>query len=275
MRRCRPFLGTFVEIDCESTEAIAAGFAAIERIHELMSAHAPTSELSSINRLAHRGPVAVSRDTAKVILRALHWSRASKGTFDVVRAGARALADGDLQRHEGQPVPDPQADWTAIELLEGAVSLTTRACLDLGGIAKGYAVDVAVEAMQEQGARAGLVNAGGDLRAFGPRARRVSVADPSSRRGLVELDLVGQAAATSAGLPRTSGLSFAHLGCRHAEWTSVTVIAPSACDADALTKIVWSLGDPSTDLLTATGSSAFAIGADGSLHSVGDTALAA
>lgn len=275
MRRCRPLLGTFVEIDCDSSEAVAAGFAAIEHIHALMSAHAATSELSSVNRFAQLGPVAISGDTAAVVRRALHWSRVSNGEFDVVRAGTRALANGDLPRHDGQPLPDPQADWTAIHLGVGAVSLTANACLDLGGIAKGFAVDAAVAAMRARGAEAGLVNAGGDMRAFGQRTWRVTVAEPSTRRGLFELDLADQALATSAGLPGSHGLSFAHLGGRRDQWTSVSVFAPSACDADALTKIVWGLGRRSAGLLAAAGSCGFAIGAGGSLEPIGDKALAA
>lgn len=275
MRRCRPLLGTFVEIDCDHAEAVAAGFAAIERIHALMSAHSTTSELTSVNRFAHLGPVEVSFDTAEVVRRAQDWSRASNGVFDVVRAGTRALTNGDLPRHDGQPFPDQQADWTAIRLDAGALSLTTNACLDLGGIAKGYAVDAAVAAMQELGAEAGLVNAGGDLRVFGPRTWRVTVAEPSTRRGIVEFDLSDKALATSAGLHGPDGLSFAHLGARRDEWTSVTVCSPSASDADALTKIVWALGSRSAELLAATQSCAFAIGASGSLEPVGDKALAA
>jgi thiamine biosynthesis lipoprotein len=275
MRRCRPLLGTFVEIDCDVAQAVAAGFAAIERIHALMSAHEKDSELSRVNRLAHLGPVAISDDTAEVLRRALDWSRASNGVFDVVRAGARALANGDLPRHDGQPLPDPLTDWTAIHLDAGAVSLTASACLDLGGIAKGYAVDAAVRAMRDQGAVAGLVNAGGDMRAFGPRTWRVTLAEPSTRRGFIELDLADQALATSAGLRGSDGLSFAHLGARRGEWASVTVCAPSACDADALTKIVWALGRRSSRLLDGADSCAFAIGSRGSLEPIGDRALAA
>ena len=275
MRRCRPLLGTYVEIDCKSADAVAAGFAAIERIHTMMSAHAQSSEISNVNRFAHLAPVAVSDDTAKVLRRALDWSRASNGVFDVVRAGRRALTNGDLPRHDGQPFPDPGADWTVIQLDAGAVSLATKACLDLGGIAKGYAVDAAVDAMRAQGADAGLVNAGGDMRGFGPRAWRVAVAEPWTRRGLLELDLADHALATSAGLRGSDGLSFAHLDVCGDEWRSVTVCAPCACDADALTKIVWALGHRSSGLLAAAGSHAFAIGVQGSIEPIGAEALAA
>src|SRR5437762_13535903 len=106
MRRCRPLLGTFVEIDCDKPNAIDRAFRTIERVHRLMSAHEPESELSRINRDAHRRPIDVSAETGDVLRRALHWSRLSGGLFDVVRAGARALEQGRIPRHAGQPVPE-------------------------------------------------------------------------------------------------------------------------------------------------------------------------
>jgi thiamine biosynthesis lipoprotein len=87
MRRCRPLLGTFVEIDAESEIAIAAGFAAIERVHQLMSAHDPDSELSRVNRSAHRAPVAVSADTAEVIAWAVRsWHTPRRVRLELVRS---------------------------------------------------------------------------------------------------------------------------------------------------------------------------------------------
>src|SRR6478672_8109934 len=140
MRRCRPLLGTFVEIDGESEAIIAPGFGTVQRIHRLMSAHDPDSELSRINRSAHLAPVAVSAETAEVIARALHWSRASGGAFDVVVAGTSALERSAVPLHPGQPVPDPATRWTDVTLDGALVSLQRPSCLDLGGIAKGYAV---------------------------------------------------------------------------------------------------------------------------------------
>ena len=274
MRRCRPLLGTFVEIDCDRGSAIERGFAAIERVQRLMSVHEPDSELSRINRFAHLGPIEISPDTGAVLARALDWSRISGGAFDVVRAGARALAMGGLPLHADQPQPDPAADWRDVALDHGSVSLSRPGCIDLGGIAKGYAVDRAVEALQRAGARSGLVNAGGDLRGFGDAAWPVTVVDPR-RRGLVQIHLDNAGLATSAGLPATTGLSFLHLTQIDPRWTSVTVRAADACDADALTKIVWALGHPAADLLASAGAEAIAIRTDGGVEEIGRRALAA
>ena len=270
MKRCRPLLGTFVEVESDSSAAIDAAFAAVEQIHRLMSAHDPASELSRVNRSAHHTPVTVSAPTAAVLRRAMHWAKLSGGAFDCVRAGRAAIARGALPLHPGQPLPDPAADWCALRLTGHAVTLATPACVDLGGIAKGYAVDLAINAMRRAGAARGLVNAGGDLRGFGEQPWPVAVADPRTRRPLVMIALDNAALATSAGLPRArDGLDFAHLPGSLRRWLSVSVRAPNACDADALTKILWTMGDRAGGLLLDHGAEAFAIGVDRRLVPLG------
>lgn len=275
MKRCRPLLGTFVEIESDLGPAIDLAFAAVERVQALMSGHNPDSELSQINRCAHRHPVAVSPWTLEVIECSLDWSRASDGRFDIVRAGRMALVCGGLPRHDDQPLP-AEADWTAVQVRDGAVTLARPACLDLGGIAKGFAVDRAIAALRTAGAAGGIVNAGGDLRCFGDCAWPISVVDPANRRPLVSIDLVDAALATSAGLwGHDLSLSFNHLPGRDVRWSSVTVRANSACDADALTKIVWAGASEASDLLRQHGAEAFAIRADGRVESIGGEAVAA
>lgn len=276
MRRCRPLLGTFVEVDCGDASAGAAAFASIEQIHGLMSAHDPDSDLSEINRTAHRVAVPVSDLTEEVLRRAMRWASLSGGAFDIVRAGGKAVARGALPLHPGQPRPDPAADWRAIRLEDGAVTLDRPACLDLGGIAKGYAVDLAIGTMQRTGATRGLVNAGGDLRGSGDEPWAVAVSDPLTRRPLVTLMLRNQALATSAGLPKSvAELDFAHLPESSKRWLSVTVRAPRACDADALTKIVWAIGDAAEGLLIDHGANAFAIDVDRQVRPIGRAMAAA
>lgn len=268
-RRCRPLLGTFVEIDADSEPAIDAAFAAIAGVHWAMSAHEPDSELSRINRHAHREPVEVSAGTAEVLMRALHWRRASGGAFDVVAAGARSLADGRIPRHPGQP--DPVAADSGALMVEGRyVRLSSPACLDLGGIAKGFAVDQAVASMRKAGVRRGMVNAGGDLFGFGPDPWTVEVVDPGTRRAVVQVDIRDESLATSASVDGSS----AHLPCGTG-WASVTVRAPSATDADALTKIAWA-GSPNLHrLLAEQGAAAFGIRPGGLVEPIAPEALAA
>jgi thiamine biosynthesis lipoprotein len=274
MRRCRPLLGTFVEIDCDRPEAIDSAFSAIERVHRLMSAHEPDSDLSRINRFAHIGPIDVDPWTALVIERALFWSKRSEGAFDVVRAGKVAITSGYLPRHRDQPRPDA-AHWTSLELHACSARLLKPACVDLGGIAKGFAVDRAVDALRDAGCERGLVNAGGDLSCFGPGPWPVSVVDPLSRAAVADVAIENGGLATSAGLRDRAGkLSFDHLGGAGGRWTSVSVRARTACDADALTKVVWGQGRDSVDLLAEVDATALLISADGKLDAIGAEVLA-
>src|SRR2546423_9578278 len=81
--RCRPLLGTLVEVTADREDAIEAAFAAVEQVHRLMSAHEQDSDVSRINRFAHLRPVEVHDWTARVIERGLVWAKRSEGAFDV------------------------------------------------------------------------------------------------------------------------------------------------------------------------------------------------
>ena len=262
-RRCRPLLGTFVEIDADDEAAIEAGYAAIATVHHLMSAHEPDSDLSRVNRFAHLGPVEVHAWTALVLERALFWAKESEGAFDPVRAGKAAIERGYLPCLPGQPEP-AAAHWSWLELQGRSVRLLKPGCVDLGGIAKGFALDKAIEALRRAGADAGLVNAGGDMAAFGPQPWPVQIADPLIRSPRIEIALENEALATSAVLDG----GWAHLPGADRRWLSASVRALSAMDADALTKVLLS-DSPRTclclDLAHATG---LRVACDGSIEEI-------
>lgn len=271
IRRCRPWLGTLVEIEADCVEAIEAGFAAIERIHTLMSAHQPTGELSRLNRGER---VEISPDIRAVLDRALFWFAASGGVFDPAAAGRIAIERGALPLHPGQAYPDRSSDLNVLRM-DGTVAWLERpACLDLGGIAKGHAVDVAVGAMRASGARTGLVNAGGDLAVFG-QPHRIEVVDPATRAPLLHVQLEDRALATSAGIRNAEGLTFAHLPRRCTGFASVTVEAARAIDADTLTKIVFAGHPRLSGLLAAADARAVAITIAGDVIDLGNQRLAA
>lgn len=269
IRRCRPLLGTFVEVTADRADAAEAAFAAIEKVHRLMSAHDPDSDVSRINRFGHNQAVKVDEWTARVIERALSWSRLSKGAFDIVAAGKVAIERGLLPRHAGQPSPQA-ARWTWLEAQGTCVRLLKPACIDLGGIAKGFAVDRAVDALRSAGATRGLVNAGGDLHGFGENSWTVAVLDPLTRRPAVQLELRNEAIATSAVVDGSSE----HLP-GGSGWLSVTVRAASACAADALTKVAWGAPDQLRQLLEEARACAFGIRPDGRIEDIGLEAIAA
>lgn len=273
-RRCRPWLGTFVEIEADCAVAIEAAFKAVARVHLLMSAHEPDSELSRLNRSTGGAPVRLSQDTRTVLDRALFWARQSDGAFDPVAAGHNAVARGDIPLHDGQRALDPSADFEALMMEEEFARLDRIGCIDLGGIAKGHAVDVAVAALRKVGMTDGMVNAGGDLFAFG-EPRRVVVPDPMNGAARFTLMLRDRAVATSAGQRGDGGLDFAHLPRRRADHVSVTVEAPRAIDADALTKIAFARHPHLPRLLALADARAIAITASGEVVELAGERLAA
>lgn len=269
--RCRPLLGTFVEVSGDCDDAVEAAFEAISRAHSLMSAHDPDSDIGRINCFAHAQAVTVDSWTVAVLERALFWSTRSGGAFDVVAAGAAALSRGNLPSHPGQPRP-AAASSRSLRLDGSSVRLAEPGCVDLGGIAKGYAVDRAIAAMRDAGARYGLVNAGGDIAGFGPRPWPVQVVQPRSRRAIANVAVSNGAIATSSVHPDGGD---GHLLSRSADAISATVCAPTALDADALTKIVLSGSPLASACLAAADAQAFIISASGEILGIGSHRQAA
>jgi thiamine biosynthesis lipoprotein len=191
----------------------------------------------------------------------------------VVRAGKSAIERGVLPQHPGQPLPLAW-HWTWLEIQGRCVRLLKAGTIDLGGIAKGFAVDRAVAALAQAGCARGLVNAGGDLRCFGPGPWPVAIIDPLSRRAVANMAIENGAIATSAGLPDADGrLGFDHLGGGKRGRESVSVLARSAMDADALTKIVWAQGTKAIPLLEAAGARAVVVTEADEVEMIGDEAF--
>ena len=249
VRRCRPLLGTFVEVTAGHAEArrahaaVDAAFAAVERVHALMSFHDPASDVSRLNRAAHRRPVAVHPWTLRVLAAARRVSERTGGLFDC--AIAPSLVRWRYLPSPRAALPRRPGGYRDIRLLDGhRVRFRRPLWIDLGGIAKGFAVDRAVEALRRRGISWGCVNAGGDLRIFGKR-QTVFVRDPSRRGRLHRLGTVqdGAVATSALALSRTRHggrwvSPVVHPGQRRAcaSPVSVTVSAPQCVLADALTK---------------------------------------
>lgn len=241
-RRAQPWLGTLVEIVAEGADdatLIAASdraFARIAAVHAQMSFQATDSALSRVNREAQHDWVALPRDLAAVFAAALAFARASEGLFDP-SVGGRLVESGQLPRHPGFP-DTTTTDWRGIELEGDRVRYTQPLLVDLSGIAKGYAVDVALASLRDAGLAAATVNAGGDLARFGGTTP-VHVRLPQHPTQSVRLaELENGAAATSAGYFQPGALRHPHSGDALCAETSVTVLAPDCMTADALTKVV-------------------------------------
>ena len=279
VRRARPLLGTFVEIEAaglvpaEHVNAIDAAFEAVATVHRLMSFHDPDSDVSRLNREAFHRPVKVHEWTFRVLQTSVELHRQSNGIFNIAVApilqgrGLLPLHHEDDRADAGEPVHE------AIELLEKQmVRFRHRhARIDLGGIAKGFAVDRALDALRQSGAASSLVNAGGDLAAFGAQARSVHIRHPREpARAVCRVDIANEALASTArrfdpfrsaetvgsaivgpdGQPPANAID------------GVTVRAPSCMIADALTKIVMISGTDAARLLERYHASALLIGAD-------------
>ena len=250
LRRCRPLLGTFVDLhlfgpDPELLEtAVHAAFGRVATIQRQMSVHDDDSDVGRMNRRAFEEEVEVSEDTRAVLERALQVAGESDGAFDVC-VGAKlaewGLRPKSLRRNEC-------GNWRDVLLGPGGVVRFARpVVVDLGGVAKGYAVDAAVGALQELGVKSGVVNAGGDLRVFGERACEVQIRDPRRLGAFVRSrSLHNSALATSSPCftkRRRKGRWVSHLvnstsGEPVTQEISVTVEAPLCWIADALTKVV-------------------------------------
>jgi len=260
-RRARPLLGTLVEVRAEAPEAaLDAAFDAVAQVQRLMSFHDAASDVRAIARARAGDRVRVHGHTAAVLRRAQAWARASGGAFDAGCA-PRAVAAGWLPAPADAAAPGALPFEDALVLAGREVLVRAPVWLDFGGIAKGYAVDRAVAALRRAGVRSGTVNAGGDLRVFGAREETVVVRSPFDAAELWPVAALRDAAcATSA-----SGAVAARTPAPETP-RSVTVFAPTACAADALTKIVWQQGERARPLLRRARARAFVVGAAGDVR---------
>ena len=287
VRRARPLLGTVVEISAEGLpredlgRAVEAAFQAVAETHRLMSFHDAESDVSRLNRLAAGHPVVVHPWTYEVLRIAQAMHAASDGAFDITVAPV-------LQKLGVLPADDAEAAsardaiaFRAVELLPGdrVRFRDSRVRIDLGGIAKGFAVDRAAAALRANEVTCGLVNAGGDLASFGPRPRRIHVRDPRHPGiSLCRLDLTDAALASSGRLidpPQGADAVLTAVidprSCAPAaSIAGATVRAETCVIADALTKLVMIGGLDSREALEHYRASALFVSGAGELFATPD-----
>jgi len=246
-------LGTFVEVTMqdprpeEILHALAeAAFQELSKVQSLMSFHEPASELSRLNESAHLRALQVHPWTREVIAEAIRLGEASGGIFDI--AVAPHLMKWGLLPNSFPSRTTAPGSYRDIEIhSDGTVSFRRPLILDLGGIAKGFAVDKAAEMLTRDGVHQAVVNAGGDLRFIGAPPATLLVRNPRSPHdSFIPMYVQGAAAATSAPYFTTRRRffrkinHFVHPKSRRAgsQDVSVTVFSHSCIHADALTKIV-------------------------------------
>ncbi len=280
--RARALLGTFVEISLEGQAgrdldaAAEAAFGAIAKVHRLMSFHDPASDVSRLNREAAMHPVAVDPWTFEVIAAAVDLHQRSNGAFDITVAPLLQNL-GMLPTWAAAPAVAQPACCGDIAMLTGHQIRFRRpgTCIDLGGIAKGFAVDRAIEVLRAHAVTAALVNAGGDLAAFGPKAWPVHIRNPRDPRETIGAIAVMDEAVASTGGRFDPGDSAvvtmtAVLDPRtHAPARTIggaTVRASSAMLADALTKVAMIDGEAAAALLDHFGAAALLVRHDGEIR---------
>jgi thiamine biosynthesis lipoprotein len=277
-------LGTFVEIrsaganGSAAERAIDAAFAAITKIQHLMSFHDGDSDVSRLNREACRRTMVVDPWTYQVLEASLILHRQSEGVFDVAVAPVLQRL-GLLPPHETDMGNSQAATASskAIKLLSGYRVRFHHPGLriDLGGIAKGFAVDCAIDILQKHGQACGLVNAGGDLAFFGPVPETIHVRHPLYPERILCQVAIANAALASSGylFEPLDGFAGGHAttvdpstGKFASRVAGATVRAPSCMLADALTKVVMIAGESAATVLKQCRGSALLVLATGDIR---------
>jgi FAD:protein FMN transferase len=272
----------------KAKEAIAHALDAMQRIEKKMSRWYPTSDVSQVNRYAGRGKcVQVSPMTLTVLKEGLNISRSTDGAFSLSWAPLAQVWNFSSS-NRSRFSPPSKADVAKLLTLvdDSKIKINphlSQACLGkkgmeigLGGIAKGYALDIAVQSLHLDGLPNSLVSAGGDIKASGAPADRawtVGIQHPRKQGLLGTLKVYNEAVVTSGDYERYSlykGQRFHHIlnprtGYPARLSTSVTVIAKRGVLADAVATALFVMGpkDGMKWLQTQDDISAMIIGSDG------------
>ena len=265
-QREEAIMGTRVAVELWSEDAALAEramdevIAEMRRTDELMSTYKPESQLSQVNAHAHERPVQVDADIIEVVERALAMSKLSGGAFDVTYASVGYLYDYRAhQRPNEQQIAAalPGVDYRQVQVDREARTIRfprKGVRIDLGGIAKGYAVDRSIDHLRKLGIEHAMVNAGGDTRLLGDRRGKpwvVGIRDPRSEgRVVTRLPLEDEAISTSGDYERyfeEDGVRYHHIlvpgtGQSARGVRSATVIGADATLTDALSTTVFVLG---------------------------------
>ena len=265
-RREEAIMGTAisVELHADSREqadaATAAVMAEMHRIDAAMSPHKPDSELSRINAGAAVAPVVPSAEMFALLERALAFSRLSDGAFDITYAGAGHLYDyraGHAPDDAALAAARPLVDWRHLQLDAAARSVRFArqgVRIDLGGFAKGHAVDTSIAILKGLGIAHAMVAAGGDSHVLGDRGGRpwtIAIRDPRREDEVVAvLPLEDVSISTSGDYERffeRDGERFHHLldprtGKSPHGVHSVTIVADDGLTSEAFSKVAFVLG---------------------------------
>lgn len=265
VRREAPIMGTRIAVEVWADQAavgeraVASVLAEMERINALMSPYIDSSELSRINAAAGSHGVVVSSELFSLIRRAIEFGKMSDGAFDITYASV-----GHLYQYRDHKKPSPAQREKAVTLVdyrlikldfgERRVELPRAGMkIDLGGIAKGHAVDNAIRLLKKAGIAHAIVTAGGDSRVLGDHRGRpwvLGVKHPRGEGSILRLPLSDVAISTSGDYERyfeVDGRRYHHIidpssGDSSRRLLSATVIADDSTTADALSTTLFVMG---------------------------------
>jgi thiamine biosynthesis lipoprotein len=253
-----------VELWSESSEAggqaIEAVMHEMQRINQLMSPYIKTSELSQLNALAGKQPVKVSTELYELIALSVELAKETQGAFDITFASVGYLYDYRKHQKPAKSTIDDlllAVNYRHIVFYpqHSEISFShPKVKIDLGGIAKGHAVDNAIDILKQHGVKHGLVSAGGDTKLLGDRLGKpwmVGIRDPrNGEKQAVVLPLSDTALSTSGDYERyfeQDGQRYHHIlspktGESAYEVQSVSIIGPRSTLTDALSTAIFVLG---------------------------------
>jgi len=241
--RCKTLLGTFVEITISGNESddyliqlTNDAFNEISRIEKIMSYYDNESEVTLLNKFAHKKDCEVSSDLLVVLKKALNLSDLSNGLFDVTIVPSLVKQKLLLKKYH---FLDKKSSYKDIIIKGNYISFNRKLAIDLGGIAKGYAVDKAMSLLEEFSDMDIVINAGGDIAMNNSRGKLIDIRY-SKFGNLVKLPMYNKSLATSANYyqkegksaiinPKTKSVNLSN--------KTVSVFANDCITADALTKV--------------------------------------
>lgn len=266
-------MGTEVETDVQGPDiaacqkALLLAYREMTRVENLLSFQIPTSEINKINREAGVRPVKVSEETFRILKRAKGYSEKFNGLFDVT-IGSLTYRWGFSNNNANQKISVPSQNELAALLplvnykmmilndRDTTVYLEKKGMkIDLGGIAKGYAIDRGVDVLRRNNIHQFFLNAGGDIYTSGKKDGVknwwVGIKHPRHLdRIIARLKLSDYAVATSGDYERfvmINGKRYHHIidprsGLPSTQCQSVTILAPTAEEADAIATYAFVVG---------------------------------
>ena len=252
-----------MQVYTDDEQLLTDAQAQCQRYDDLLSKTHEGSDVWNINH-AQGQRVAVSPETREILEKALEYSRLSDGIFDITVEPCVALWDFTGENMgilpDGKVLEEAAAkvDWTQIDLNDEGVLLPEGMTIDLGAIAKGYITDKIADFLRDRGVESGFLNFGGNVLVIGNKPDgsewNIGIQDPLGKRdqNIVGAARVSDQAVVTSGIYERGfdldGVRYHHILDTSTGWpvqnelAGVSIIAPDAFDADALSTTVFAMG---------------------------------